>query len=146
MTRGSGRLERRLKHMRMVRYLAVIPLLLLMAGCGTLVIFGAGTAAGVAGFKYLNGTLEVVYEYPFIETWDASNKALAELGITITDSKHDLTGGKIEGTRADGQAVKLSLTYKSPKETEVVIRVGIMGDEGASMAIKDRIAVLLMRK
>lgn len=129
--------------MKKTRYLALLPILLLLYGCGTLLIFGAGTAAGVAGYKYLNGTLEVLYEYPLIETWDGTLAALSQLGITVTDSKHDLTGGKIEGKRADGQQVRISLAYKSPKETKVDIRVGIIGDENASMAIKDKIAEVL---
>lgn len=129
--------------MKKIRYLSMLPLLFLLYGCGTLLIFGAGTAAGVAGFKYLNGTLEVLYDYPFIDTWEGTLEALSKLGITVTDSKHDLTGGKIEGKRADGQSVKVSLSYKSPKETKVDIRVGIMGDENASMAIKDKIAEVM---
>ncbi len=129
--------------MRKIRCLAAVCVLLLLTGCGALLLFGAGTAAGVAGFKYINGTMEVLYASSFIDTWDATIKALPDLGITVKDSKHDLTGGKIEGSRADGQTVKVSLTYKSSKETEVSIRVGIIGDEGASTAIRDKIASIL---
>jgi hypothetical protein len=130
--------------MKKIRCLVAVCVLLLLTGCGAILLFGAGTAAGVAGYKYINGTMEVLYDFPFIKTWDATLKALSDLGITVKDSKHDLTGGKIEGSRADGQTIKVSLTYKSPKETEVSIRVGIIGDEGASAAIRDKIASVLM--
>jgi uncharacterized lipoprotein len=108
------------------------------ASCGAFLFLG-GAAAGVAGYKYYEGALEVVYESPFMETWDGTLRALDRMGIEVTDKKHDLTAGKINAMRSDLKEITLSLKYISTNETEVKIRVGILGDEGASNAIKEEI-------
>jgi hypothetical protein len=107
------------------------------------VFFTAGTAAGVAGYKYHRSSLEVIYQASYIETWDATLKALENMHLEIESKKHDLTSGKIVAKRADKKSVHLSLKYKSSEETEVLIRVGFFGDEEASMAIKDEIRKVL---
>jgi hypothetical protein len=110
----------------------------LLSGCAA-VVFGIGAATGVAGYKYYEGSLHVVYEAPFIDTWDATLKALEAMQMRIESKKHDLTSAVIESRRADGKQVKVSLKYQTAKKTEAVIRVGVFGDEPASVAIKDRI-------
>ena len=111
---------------------------LMSASCAAVVFLG-GAAAGVAGYKYYEGALEVVYESPFMETWDATLRALDRIDIEVTEKKHDLTAGKINAMRSDDKEVKLSFKYRSKDETVVSIRVGILGDERASDAIKEEI-------
>ena len=127
---------------RIKRCLQVISCFLL-TGCAPLVFFGAGTAAGVAGYKYFEGALTVVYEAPFIDTWDASLKALNRMNFRGLKSSHDTTSGKISAKQADGAPVTLSLKYRSARETEVIIRVGTLGDRTRSMAIKEEIRKIL---
>ena len=122
----------RMKHMVCVLFC------LMSASCAP-VIFLGGAAAGVAGYKYYEGALEVVYESPFMETWDAALRALDRMDMEVTDKKHDLTAGKISAMRSDNREVKLSFKYRSKEETVVGIRVGLMGDERASDAIKEEI-------
>jgi uncharacterized lipoprotein len=107
------------------------------AGCA--VAFLSGAAAGVAGYKYYEGALEVVYESPFMETWDAALRVLDRMDLEVTNKKHDLTAGKISAMRADNKKINLSFEYKSKEETVVNIRVGILGDERASNTIKEEI-------
>jgi uncharacterized lipoprotein len=111
---------------------------LMSAGCAAVVFLG-GAAAGIAGYKYYEGALEVVYESPFMETWDATLRVLDRMDIEVTNKKHDLTAGKISAMRADDKEINLSFEYKSGEETMVTIRVGILGDEPASNAIKEEI-------
>ena len=111
----------------------------LMSASCTAAIFLGGAAAGVAGYKYYEGALEVVYEYPFMETWDAALRALDRMDMEVTNKKHDLTTGKISAMRSDNKEVKLSFKYRSKEETVVSVRVGILGDERASDAIKEEI-------
>jgi uncharacterized lipoprotein len=111
---------------------------LMSASCAAVVFLG-GAAAGVAGYKYYEGALEVVYESPFMETWDAALQVLDRMDIEVTNKKHDLTAGKISAMRADDKEINLSFEYKSKEETVVTIRVGILGDEGASNTIKEEI-------
>lgn len=113
-------------------------LCLMAAGCTAMAFLG-GAAAGIAGYKYYEEALEVVYESPFMETWDATLRALDRMEIEVTEKKHDLTTGKINAMRSDDKEVKLSFKYRSRDETIVTIRVGILGDERASDAIKEEI-------
>ncbi len=122
---------------RMKRMICVL-FCLMSAGCAAVVFLG-GAAAGIAGYKYYEGALEVVYESPFMETWDATLRVLDRMDIEVTDKKHDLTAGKISAMRADDKEINLSFEYKSGEETMVTIRVGILGDEPASNAIKEEI-------
>jgi uncharacterized lipoprotein len=111
---------------------------LMSASCAPVVFLG-GAAAGVAGYKYYEGALEVIYESPFMETWDAALKALDRMDIEVTDKKHDLTTGKISAMTSEKEEVKLSFKYRSREETVVSIRVGVFGEESASDAIKEEI-------
>lgn len=119
---------------------------LMLSACAPLVIFGAGTAAGVAGYKYYDGSLTVVYDAPFMDTWKASVRAVEEMRLDVADSDHDLTKGKIKAVRSDGKKIRISVEYKSNRQTEVVIRVGILGDQKASMAIKEKIRRILVSR
>lgn len=114
-----------------------------MAGCAPLVFFGAGSAAGIAGYKYYRGALTVLYRAPYIETWDASLSTLHAMNLKIEHQEHDVTSGEIKAKRADKRMVRLSITYKDARETEVVIRVGIFGDQAASLRMKDEIGKAL---
>jgi len=121
-----------------MKLMVCVLICLMSAGCAAVVFLG-GAAAGVAGYKYYEGALEVVYESPFMETWDATLRALDRMDIEVTSKKHDLTAGKINAMGSDLKEVKLSFKYRSKDETVVSIRVGILGDERASDAIKEEI-------
>ncbi len=128
-----------------LRYIFLLFLCLSFTGCA--VAFLGGAAAGIAGYKYHKDVLTVVYEAPFDNTWDASVKAMEDMGFTIENKTKELGSGKIS-TKEDekNKKVNLTLQYKSPQETEVKIRVGLLGDETASIYIKDKIAGLLFNK
>ncbi len=130
--------------MKRGRFLFPVLVCLCIAGCAP-VAFMVGAAAGVSGYKYYEGALTVVYQAQYIKTWDASIKALTDMGFSIKDKKQDLTKGKIEAMRADNKPVTVSLKYVSSQETEVTIRVGLLGDENASHVIKDKIRSVLFK-
>jgi hypothetical protein len=115
----------------------------ILSGCAPLIFFGAGTAAGVAGFKYYDGALSVIYQAPYMDTWDAALNALSQMNLKVEKSNHDLNKGEIVARRPDGTGVTISIEYKSPNETQAVIRVGFFGDEAASVAIKEKIREIL---
>ena len=120
-------------------FLLPLSLLLFLTGCGALVVFGAGTAAGIAGYKWYEGSLTVIYEAPYIKAWDASLKALEKMESKIKSQKHDLTEGTIKAELQDKKSVTISLSYKSAQQTEVVIRVGFFGDKNASDVVQENI-------
>jgi hypothetical protein len=132
--------------MKKGRYLIGVWLMLFLAGCAApIVYFGAGSAAGIAGYKYYRGSLTVVYEAPYMETWDAALRAIENMDLQVREKKHDLTTGKIVAKRADNKKVHITIEYLSSQETEVVIRVGFFGNQDASMAIKEEIRKVLFK-
>lgn len=125
--------------MRKRLFLLPVIFFLFLAGCGALVVFGVGTAAGVAGYKWYEGALTVIYEAPYIKAWDATLKALEDMELKIQSQKHDLTKGTIKAKLDDDRSLSVSLAYKSAQQTEVVIRVGFFGDKDASDVIQENI-------
>ncbi len=117
----------------------------LFTGCSPLAFFAAGGAAGAGGYKYYKGSLTVFYRFPYVKVWDASISALRVMELQIKGQEHDISSGKIMAVRADGIEVFVYVKYKSPKSTEVIIRVGAWGEKGASMEIADRIEGALKR-
>ena len=125
--------------MRKTTILLPVIFFIFTAGCGAIVLFGAGTAAGVAGYKWYQGSLTVIYEAPYIKAWDAALEALEDMELKIQSQKHDLTKGTIKAQLEDNRSVTLSLAYKSAQQTEVEIRVGFFGDKNASDVIQENI-------
>jgi len=132
----------------MIRWKSFLILLLCfpLTGCLAGAGFLAGAAAGVGGYKYYEGKLTVIYQAPFMETWDATLKAFDRMNLKVESSEHNLTSGKIKGKQADNTPVTVSLEYKSAQETEAGIRIGILGDKNASMAVKEEIRKQLFKK
>jgi uncharacterized lipoprotein len=129
-----------------LRYTVSLLLCVFLTGCAPILFLG-GAAAGIGGYKYYKGLLTVVYEAPYEKTWDASIKALEDLEFTIQEKTEKLGSGKISATSSSkNHEVNLSLEYVSPQETEVSIRIGLLGDENASNVIKDKIASILFEK
>lgn len=126
---------------RLISGRRLLPLLgfVLLSGCAPLVLLGVGAGAGVAGSQYYDGTMTVLYKAPYMDTWDATLVALKGMGYSIRSADHDLTSGKIVASGQENEAVRISIEYRSAKETEVGIRVGLLGDESASASIKRKI-------
>jgi len=126
----------------------LLPLLFcicLTTSCVPLVYFGVGTAAGIGGYMYFKAPLMVIYQAPFVETWDATLKALEKRELKIKTKKHDLTSGKIEARRVDDESIIVTLKYKSARETVATIRVGAFGNEKTANIIKDQIGKELFK-
>ncbi len=131
--------------MSKLRYIFSLLLCLCLTSCVGLLV---GAAAGVVSVKYFEGKLTVLYEAPYEDTWDASLKALEDLGLAIENKTEKPMGtGKIS-TKAtkDNESVTITVEYKSTQETEVTIRVGLFGDEKTSNRIKDKISSTLSIK
>lgn len=128
----------------MKKIICSISLMLSLAFSGCVpVALVAGAAAGIGGYKYLEGALTVVYNAPFKDTWKASLEAIEDMGIKIEDKDHSISSGKIKARRADDTVVSVSMKYLSSDQTEVTIKVGLFGDEKESNNIKDKIAEVL---
>lgn len=125
-----------------MRYVSPIFVLIFLTSCVPVVFF-AGTVAGIGSYKYYQGVLTVVYEAPYIDTWEATLKSVDNLKMQIKKKDHDLTAAKIVAKLADNRTVTISLKYKSSEETEVNIRVGLLGNKDTSDQIKEEIRKVL---
>lgn len=112
----------------------------LLQGCAAVVVGGAAAGAGVATVYYIKGELQSTYPASLEATWDATLRALKELGIRVYSSKRDATAGFIEASKVDLTKVKIQLEPAGPGTTTVRIRVGTFGDEEASLAIHREIS------
>ncbi len=125
-----------------MRYLPLILIMGLFTSCVPVVFF-AGTVAGIGSYRYYQGVLTVVYEAPYIDTWEATLKTVDNLKMQIKKKDHDLTTAKIVAKQANNKTVTISLKYISSEETEVDIRVGLLGNKDASDIIKEEIRKIL---
>lgn len=94
----------------------------------------------MGGYKYYQGALAVIYQAPFENVYESSVKAIETLGYSITERHQKIGSGSIEATDSNSEKITIKLKYLASEETEVKIRVGLMGDEAASNVIKDKIA------
>lgn len=117
-----------------------------LGGCAVLAVFAVGAGAGVAGYGWYKGSLKVEYEAPFIETYEASIKALEKMKMKLNTQEHKLTKGWVFARSAADKEVQLTLTYLTAKKTEVDIRVGTFGDEEESSLIGEEIRKELFKK
>ena len=132
--------------MRKGKFFVPVLLLFFLIGCAPLIFFGAGTAAGIVGSMYYRGGLTVIYQAAYVETWDAALKAIENMKFSLERKEHDATEGKITARREDDKPVTISMKYKRSRETEVTIRVGLLGDKKASNAVKEEIRKVLFEE
>jgi len=124
--------------MRFFKY-TVIFFLFFICGCGFLIGAGVGGGAGLAGYKFFEGKLEIEYIAPYEKVWRATNLALKDTGIHVEKTEKDAINANIKARKADGKAVTIKIENKASGMTLVSIRVGIFGDENASLIIKKAI-------
>ncbi len=124
----------------MSRKLCILAILISIAltSCAPVAFIG-GAALGVGGYKFYDGQLIVIYPATLEKAFDASILAIENLEYQIYERQRKLTSGKILTTGSIKDQIKLSFKYHSLEETEVSIRVGLLGDETISNKIKDKI-------
>jgi hypothetical protein len=114
---------------------------LTLSSCHPLALVAVGGAAGVGGYQYYQdkGVLEAPIYHPYSAVWDATLRALEDLGYVIESAQKGPTAGKVMAEGEDTTPVVVTLEYESESTTKAVIRVGHMGDKDASLAIKEQI-------
>jgi len=108
-------------------------------GC-VLAWVGIGAGVGIGAYKFVEGRLEREYPLSYSNAWDATNAALENLKISISDSKKGSTKGSIDAVRKDGQRVLVSLKDRGQGVTTISVRVGMLGDRGLAEQVHDEIA------
>jgi hypothetical protein len=108
-------------------------------GC-VLAWIGVGAGVGIGAYKFIEGRLEREYPLSYSRAWDATNSALQNLQISISDSTKGETKGTIDSVRKDGKKVLLSLKDRGLGVTTISVRVGLLGDRGLAEQVHDEIA------
>ncbi len=128
-----------------MRNLGIMCLLLVsvltLSSCHPLALVAVGGAAGVGGYQYYQdkGVLEARIYEPYPAVWDATLRALEDLGYVIESAQKEPTAGKVMAKGEDAGPVVVTLEYESESTTRAVIKVGHIGDKDASLAIKEQI-------
>jgi hypothetical protein len=108
-------------------------------GC-VLAWLGLGAGMGIGAYKYVEGRLEREYPLSYSRAWDATNAALANLQISISNSTKGNTKGDIDAVRKDGKRVLVTLKDRGQGVTTISVRVGLIGDRALAEAVHDEIA------
>jgi hypothetical protein len=112
--------------------LLLMPYLLFhLSGCGVLILGGA--AAGTVG--YVSGDLKATLEGKFENVVDATDEAISDNSITQVAKDETQHSVVYELRTLQDDKIALTITRASRDLTNVIIRVGVFGDEPLSRHI-----------
>ena len=110
--------------------------LIMNSGCAALLVGGAAGAGSVA---YYYGELKATEEVSMTRAWSATQKAMTDLGYSITDKGKDAFYAELVARGAGDKKVKIKLESQTDTLTDIKIRVGMFGNESLSRRILDKI-------
>jgi hypothetical protein len=108
-----------------------------VSGCLAAAI-GAGVI-GVGTVAYIKGDLEVVETRDIDVVYEATRKAVRQLGLRMIKERKDPDSGLIVAHDADYKEIKITLKSTADGGTELSIRVGLFGDQATSVRIYQKI-------
>jgi hypothetical protein len=117
----------------------LISVLFFLSGCAA-VLLGVGAGVGIGTYKYIEGRLVREYPLAYGRAWDATNSAMANLQISVSNSIDEGVSGKIDAVRRDGKKINVKLTDRGQGVTTISVRVGILGDRGDAKRLHEEIA------
>lgn len=100
-------------------------------GCGTSVRGPEGAIE--ARIKY--GTLTAKMDRGIDRVYQAVQEAVNELGLTTVMAQQDGVAAEVLARDAQGQNINIKLEAVSTSETELTMRVGMLGEENKSRVI-----------
>lgn len=103
---------------------------------------GIGAGVGIGIYRFIEGRLSRDYPLAYSRAWTATNKALENLQISISNSMDEGNSGQIEAVRRDGQKVVINLDDKGQGVTNISVRVGLVGDRDFAEQIHNEIAAV----
>ena len=109
---------------------------LINSGCAA-VIIGAG--AGAAGVVWYKGRLQETLSFPVPRVHLAVRAGLKDLGIDVTEDRHDNLTAEVRAVLADNRKVWIDVESTGTTTTKLTIRVGALGDKTFSLRIRDAI-------
>jgi len=119
-----------------LRVLAVVMAVAQFSGCAAVVV---GGAAGAGGAMYFTGKLEDTINRPVTKVYDASLRALKQMGLPVLEHEHDSMTAKIKSLFADDKKVWIDIESVTVDTSRITVRVGLIGDEAKSRRILESI-------
>jgi len=126
---------------KIIRIVALLLSLTFLLGCEVALI-GAGAGLGIGAYKYIEGSVNALYSLSYNSAWNASNTALTNLSISVTNSINEGIQGTIEAVRKDGTSVTIRLKDMGQNVTEISVRVGFLGNREDAMRIHKEIKTI----
>ncbi|MBU1002974.1 MAG: DUF3568 domain-containing protein [Proteobacteria bacterium] len=120
------------------KYLAVLLVLLSLAGVSGCAVVAAGMAGG-GTYVYISGWAKQVHNVYLDVAFEASVDACHSLGLKIQSKERHLSDAKVRALDGDTE-VWIDLDSKNPRVTEIAVRIGYLGDKVASERVLAQIA------
>lgn len=121
---------------RLMLVLASSLFLAASSGCVTVAV---GAAAGVGTYAYMQGRMTTTFDAPLDRVWAATQAAIAELEFDIDSEDKDALQGRMVVRQADGTRIRIYVEQQTDALTDVIVRVGVFGDEAKSRLVLDKI-------
>lgn len=115
-------------------FVVVILLTILALGCVNTV-----TTKGVGTYSYVDGTLRHNIDATVLKTYNASIKALRQLGLPIYDRNSDAIVAYVKSGFADGKDIMINIESVANSLSKISIHIGIIGDEYRAMRVLSQI-------
>jgi len=99
----------------------------------------AAVGAGAGTIAYIKGDLEVVESKIIDVVYEATEKAVEQLGLNVSKKTKDALSATIVARDAQDKKVTIKLKATTENTTKISIRVGIFGSETKSRLIYEQI-------
>ena len=117
-------------------FLMVLGISMAIVAQGCLV---AAVGAGAGTIAYIKGDLEVVESKNIDVVYEATEKAVEQLGLNVSKKTKDALSATIVARDAQDKKVTIKLKATTENTTKISIRVGIFGSETKSRLIYEQI-------
>ena len=107
----------------------VSAIVLLFTGCAPVSAGGGGT------YTYLSRELSQDLDRPVIKVYAATMDALKDFHLPVTRDVHDSLSAMIESRFSDGRKILIKIDSESAYDSEISVRVGLLGDKDMSGTI-----------
>lgn len=96
----------------------------MLAGCVAVAAAAVGAVAALGAYSYVNNELEREYQAGFDQAWQATLKAVNDLGLKLTSQSKDFQKANVQARRADDSAVTIQLEERAKDRVLIRVRVG----------------------
>ncbi len=116
----------------------VLGLSLATSGCALVFLVG-GAIGGAGAVMWTRGWLEETSLEPLPRVHHAAKAALEDFKVTLEDDRLEPKSGFLAGRLPDDRRVEIKTKIAGEKSTHLSIRVGLWGDQEASLRILERL-------